>query len=198
MPRRLPSRIVAIAAVLFAAPSAFADEAPQHSAAAIAAELVVTTPVNFDPLYSDMRNTADDLVARVGVQMAQLVSATGGPAQPIWANDANLQGELADFIASASAASGRLHAEDGPADLACIYNGISQDLLRRLTAVADAADATTQLRELGDLQTLLIDAILVTPEIDELELAEVPGAPALTCPASEIDAAQLAYFTVQP
>jgi len=202
MSRRLPRRLIVAAAIMLAAPAAFGDDASQSAVQGAAGDLapapVVMAETNFDPLYLDMRSTADDLVARVGAQMAELVSAAGEPAQDLWTSDTGLPSELATFIASASAASGRLHAEGGPADLACIYNGISHDLLRRLTAVADAGDATTQLRELGDLQTLLVDAVLVTPEIDELELAEVAGAPAMTCPASPIDTAQLAYFTVQP
>lgn len=95
----------------------------------------------------------------------------------------DLAAALAAFSRIAAEARDTMDALEGPHDLRCIFNGMSDDALRRAEQLAEAADAAAREAVLEDIAFLAEDAVLVTPEV-EADNDVVAGLPPMECGAS--------------
>lgn len=90
---------------------------------------------------------------------------------------------LAGFSQTAAEARDAMDALNGPLDLRCIYNGMSEDAVRRAEQLAAAADEGARRKALEDIAFLGSDAVEVTPEV-EADNDVVAGLPPMECDAS--------------
>lgn len=112
--------------------------------------------------------------------------------------EADLATTLAAFSRIAADARDTMDALEGPHDLRCIFNGMSDDALRRAEQLAEAADAAARQAVLEDIAFLGEDAVLVTPEV-EADNDIMAGLPPMECGASleHVDASSLQDLLAQ-
>lgn len=100
--------------------------------------------------------------------------------------DPDLKAALTGFSVIAAEARDTMDALAGPHDLRCIFNGMSEDAMRRANQLQEAADDAARKQALEDIAFLGNDATLVVPE-SASEGYEDPageGLPPMECNAS--------------
>ncbi|MGF1462998.1 MAG: hypothetical protein ACFB2Z_07510 [Maricaulaceae bacterium] len=146
--------------------------------------------------------TTDDRIARLralagelGAQTASYVEAatTDAAAPPTaFAPGAPFVDDAQTFANLARRVARDLDAEQGPADLACIYRGMAAELSQQLDQLREADYAGAQITSLTALSIVFRDAV----EIDPNQIGVEPAQAA--CPADPDLRDYEPYFTEQP
>ncbi len=143
----------------------------------------------FNAYYEDVLARADAGLWRADAAGAEL-ALSGNRAATALDEDDPLLAAAAEFARASAAASARLRANHGPADLACIFAGMAQDAEARMGDIASAPTTLVRAREVAGLRALFNDAVILTPGGDENGAAPDGTAPQFNCPLARPDRGQ--------
>lgn len=149
--------------------------------AALALSTLITAPAVADTLANQVKSEAERLLPQV---RAAQVAAAAKPGVKPPALTPTLSKDLQRFGLAAGRLSIEVNNGGGPADLRCIFRGMSEETGRQLTAALSASTGADQAKALGRLTHVLADAaeiapaVGVTPDDTKAKSAIYP-----TCPA---------------
>lgn len=127
--------------------------------------LALTTPAALAGPGSDLAATADDLRDRAQVRAQIAARHPAATMQPLEFDDQFLS-DMEAFSLAAMRLSRIIDETDGPADLGCIFRGMSEDAEARLAAIDNATTGSQRSRAYIDIVDLMRDAVQIAPDAD--------------------------------
>ena len=131
----------------------------------------------------DLADFAGSIQGQAESRARQAAANPAAPASPIDIEDP-FYFELEQFSVDALRLSRAIDTAGGPADLRCIFRGMSADAGQRLDALNTAETSADQARVYRAIAALMQDAVNIAPAVDDEDALPEGFAPPASCPAS--------------
>lgn len=127
--------------------------------------LALTAPAAFAGPGADLAATAVDLRTRAQSRAQIAAQHPAATVEPLDFDDPFLA-DMEAFAVAAIRLSRTIDETDGPADLGCIFRGMSEDAEARLAAIDEASTGAERSRAYINIANLMRDAVQIAPDAD--------------------------------